>query len=191
MTNSFLTSEELKFIGFQSIGSNCLISRKASIFTPELISLGDNVRIDDFSLLSGFITFGSFIHVSAYTALYGKFGIEVGNFVTISGRVLIYSQNDDYSGAFLTNPMVPELYTRVYGGKVIFEKHSIVGAGSIVLPSVTFHEGSCAGAMSLIKENLQAWKVYAGVPAKYICNRKNDILVLEKEFLNSIDKVGI
>ena len=51
--NSFYTENELKQIGFKRIGENVLISRKASIYQPELIEIGNNVRIDDFCILSG------------------------------------------------------------------------------------------------------------------------------------------
>ena len=44
-------------------------------------------------------------------------------------------------------------------------------------------EGSCAGAMSLVKNDLEAWKIYAGIPARYIQDRKRNILDLEKELL--------
>ena len=47
----FYNREELEEIGFSSIGSNVLISRKASIFAPELVSIGSNVRIDDYILI--------------------------------------------------------------------------------------------------------------------------------------------
>lgn len=45
---SFLSENELKAIGFKCYGSNVLISRKASIYGAANISIGDNVRIDDF-----------------------------------------------------------------------------------------------------------------------------------------------
>ena len=53
--NSFYTVEELGKIGFKKLGKNVLISKKSSIYTPENISIGDNVRIDDFTILSGTI----------------------------------------------------------------------------------------------------------------------------------------
>lgn len=45
---SFLSESELKTIGFLKYGTNVLVSRKASIYNPEQIVLGDNIRIDDF-----------------------------------------------------------------------------------------------------------------------------------------------
>lgn len=181
MADSFLSYNELQGLGLKSFGKNVLISRKASIYGAAMISIGDHVRIDDFCILSGKISIGSYVHISAYTALYGKSGIDIADFVTISGRVLVYSENDDYSGEFMTNPTLPSGFTNVKGAKVIFEKHAIVASGSIVLPGVIFAEGSCAGAMSLVKNNLESWVIYAGVPAIRIKERKKNILELEKQ----------
>jgi len=186
MKTSFFTQQELKKIEFKHIGNNCLISNRASLYSPEKIEIGDNVRIDDYCILSGSIRIGSYVHISAYTALYGKYGIIIEDFVTISARVLLFSQNDDYSGRFMTNPMIPSNYTKVEGGEIILMKHSIVGAGSIILPKVTFHEGSCLGAMSLAKNDLQEWKIYAGIPAKYLRDRYRAIQIHEQNFINNL-----
>ena len=56
--NSFYSQEELMKIGFLSVGKNVLISKKASIYNPSVISIGNNVRIDDFCILSGKVTIG-------------------------------------------------------------------------------------------------------------------------------------
>ncbi|MEC2449247.1 acyltransferase, partial [Bacillus cereus] len=50
---SFYSQEELSEIGFLSVGENVLISKKTSIYNPGAISVGNNVRIDDFCILSG------------------------------------------------------------------------------------------------------------------------------------------
>ena len=73
--SSFYSEEELLKIGFKSIGKGCLISRKTSFYGVDKISIGNNVRIDDFCILSGNITLGNNIHISAYVALYGAEGI--------------------------------------------------------------------------------------------------------------------
>ena len=73
--SSFYSVDELNTLGLKSFGENVLISRKCSIYSPEKISIGNNVRIDDFCILSGNISLGSHIHISAYSALYGTKGI--------------------------------------------------------------------------------------------------------------------
>ena len=69
--NSFYSEEELSRVGFQSYGKNVLVSRKVSIYGASEISLGNNIRIDDFCILSGKIRLGHNIHLAAYTALWG------------------------------------------------------------------------------------------------------------------------
>ena len=70
----FLSDEELRKIGFKSLGTNVLISNKVSIYGAEFISIGDNVRIDDFCILSGKITFGNNIHIGAGSVVIGGGG---------------------------------------------------------------------------------------------------------------------
>ena len=152
--NSFYTKDELDQIGFKSLGSHVLISRKASIYGAEYMSIGNNVRIDDFSILSSNLSIGNHVHISAYVALYGgKEGIEIHDYVGVSARTLVYAVSDDYTGEGMANPTVPDKYRKVTHGKVIICKHAITGAGSIVLPGVTLGEGSSFGAISLINKN--------------------------------------
>jgi len=183
MEVSFYNQDEIKQIGFKTYGENVLISRKSSIYEPGKISLGSNLRIDDFCILSGEIKIGSYVHISAYTALYAKFGIIVEDFVTISGRNLIYSQTDDYSGTFMTNPTLPKHLINVTGGRVIIKKFAIIAAGCVVFPGITIHEGAATGTMSLVNKDLEPWKIYAGIPAKFIKNRKKDLLKLSQTII--------
>jgi galactoside O-acetyltransferase len=62
--------------------------------------------------------------------------------------VAIFSSNDDYSGNYLTNPMVPSAFTNVLHGDVILKKHVIVGSGSVILPNLTIEEGVSIGALT-------------------------------------------
>lgn len=181
MSNSFLTIEELKSIGFASFGENTLISRNVVFYNPQNISIGNNVRIDDFCILSasGKIMIANFVHIAVFSTLIGKGDIILHDYTSISGRVSIYSSTDDYTGMFMTNPMVPEKCRGVYSGNVIFEKHVIIGAGSVVLPGVTLKEGAAVGALSLVDKDLESFSIYRGVPAIKIANRQKRLLKLE------------
>lgn len=185
--NSFYSEEELGKIGFKEIGKNVLISRHASIYSPSKISIGNNVRIDDFCILSGNITLGNYIHISAYSALFGgKSGIVMKDFSGVSSKNVIYADSDDYSGEYLTNPMIPDKYRNVYSGKVILDKHVLVGSGCVILPNVHINEGASIGAMSLITKDIPEWSICVGIPCKKIKDRLKNILQLEKQFLIDI-----
>ena len=181
---SFLSNEELMKIGFKSLGKDVLISRKASIYGAKNISIGSHVRIDDFCILSGNITIGDYIHVAAGCYLFGgKSGIEMKDFSALSSRSAVYADTDDYSGNALSNPTVPDEYRSISGGKVIFEKHVLVGSGSTILPGVIMGEGVSVGSMSLVNKSLAPWGIYAGIPCKRLKERNRKVLELEKQVL--------
>ena len=181
--NSFYSNEELECLGLKKYGNNVLISRKVSIYGVENISIGSNVRIDDFCILSGRIVLENYIHIAAYSALYGgSEGIHIEDFSNISSRVSIYSINDDYSGNSMTNPTIPDQYKKIESGRVYIQKHSIIGASSVVLPGVTIGEGSAFGSFSFINHDSAPWGIYAGIPFHFIKPRSCKLLSFEKQF---------
>lgn len=187
--SSYYTHEELATIGFKSFGTNVLISRKASIYGASRIEIGNHVRIDDFSFFSageGGIQLGSYIHISPYCSLTGKGAIIMEDFSGLSSRVAIYSSSDDYSGASLTNPTVPDAYKSVVHGEVILKKHVIIGAGSIILPGVIIGEGTAIGALSLVAKSIEPFKIAIGNPLKVIKDRKKDLIDLEWKLKNEL-----
>lgn len=177
----FYTQEQLHQFNFKSFGKNVLISDKACIYNSQNIEIGNNVRIDDFCILSpgGLLKFGNYIHISCYASIIGKGDVIFEDYTGISGRVSVYSSNDDYSGRAMTNPTIPIECRRVTNGDVIFKKHTIVGAGSIILPQVTLGEGACVHALSLVFKDCDAYGVYSGNPAVKIRERRRDLLKYE------------
>ncbi len=187
MTNSFYSVEELDELGFAEIGENVLISRKTSIYGAKNIRIGNNVRIDDFCILSGRISIGNYVHIAVYSAIFGgESGVYIDDFSGISSRVTIYASSDDYSGEVLTNPTVPSKYTGVYSEKVMINKHVIVGATSVILPGAILNEGVACGACSLIKGELEGWTIYTGIPAKKKKARSKKLLEYEKKLKSEI-----
>lgn len=173
---SFYSEEELLLMGFRSIGKDCMISRKASLYGVGKMSIGNNVRIDDFCILSGNITLGNNIHISAYVALYGAKGIVFEDYTGISARSTIYSAMDDFSGNYLIGPIHPEEYTHVVGGKVTIKAFSQIGANVLIFPYLTIGEGCVIGACSMVRKDLEPWGIYYGIPVKRVNDRKKDLL---------------
>lgn len=187
MKNSFYTADELKNIGFQQLGRNVFISRHAHFYRPELMCIGSHVRIDDFCILSGQIKIGNYIHIGAGTTLIaGTAGIELEDFSGLSHRVNIFAVSDDFSGRGMIGPMIPDEFRNVRSGKVLLQKHTVVGCGSVILPGVTLAEGSAVGALSLVIRSTQPWKTYGGHPARATGSRSQRVLELEKKFLESL-----
>lgn len=185
---AYLTADQIKTMGFKQLGENVLLSNKASYYNCKNISIGNNVRIDDFCVLSageGGIEIGNFVHIAVYTLLIGSGKITFNDFSGTSSRVSIYSSNDDYSGDFMTNPMVQSNLTNVTSGPVNIGKHVIIGSGSVILPNVTLRTGVAVGSLSLVNKSCEEFSIYSGVPAVKIKNRSRELLKLEKHFFVS------
>ena len=69
--------------------------------------------------------------------------------------------------------------------KVVLKKHVLIGAHSVVLPGVTIGEGVSMGAFSLVKESLDPWWVYFGIPVKKFKKRSKEMLNLERNFITN------
>lgn len=179
----YLCEKELLNIGFKSLGNNVLLSNKASIYNPSRISIGNNVRIDDFCVLSageGGIELENYIHIGVYSSLIGKGKIKLSNFSNISSRVSIYSSNDDYSGNSLTSPMVSADLKNVQHSDVIIGEHVIIGSGSIVLPGVFISEGAAVGALSLVNKSIDEYLIVGGNPMKVLKERNRNLIDLAR-----------
>lgn len=182
--NSFYSKEELKEFGFKSLGDNVLISKKCSIYGAKNISIGNNVRIDDFCILSGNIEINNYVHIAAGVMLFGgNAGIVFEDFSGISSRSVVYAASDDYSGLYLTNPTVPDVFRNVIDGKVVLHKHVLIGTGCTILPNLVIGEGTAVGSMSLINKSLDQWSIYIGIPCKKIRERDKKLLYLENQMM--------
>lgn len=184
---AFLSEEELQKIGFKHLGKDVQLSDKCSIYNPGNIEIGDNSRIDDFSFLSagtGGIKIGNYVHIATYCSIVGKELIEFKDFSGLASKGSVYSSNDDYSGEFMTNPRVPQEFTNVSHGKVIFEKHVIVGADCVILPNVTIGYGAAVAAFSLVSRDVEEMAIVSGVPAKFLKKRKDGFAQKEKDFIS-------
>lgn len=185
---AYLSNEEINSMGFKFIGVNVSLSNKASFYNCSNISIDDNSRIDDYSVISageGGVEIGKNVHIAVNVSIIGGGKIVLSDFCGISSRTAIYSSNDDYSGEFLTNPTIPEEYTNVTHGDIYIGKHVIVGSGSVILPKVILEDGVAVGALSLVNKDCEAFGIYIGVPARKVRERSRRLLDLEHKYRTS------
>jgi galactoside O-acetyltransferase len=183
---AFLPEEALQAVGFKFLGRNVLVSDKASIHNPGAVSIEGHTRIDDFCVISpsgdAQIRIGPYVHIACHSALIGRADIVLEEFSNISSRVNVYSSSDDFSGAFMTNPMVPDVFTHVTHRPVRVCRHVVVGCGSVVLPGVVLAEGCAIGALSLVRESTEPFGIYGGAPARRLKDRSRQFLIHEQQF---------
>ena len=182
--------KELKSFGLKQCGDNVLLSKNTMIYNPEKTTIGNNVRIDDFCVITGKVDIADFVHIGAFCLLSGKNGIKIGKFAAISGRVSVYTNNEDYvEGKGISSPSVPKKFQFTEGGSVIIEDHCLIGAHSVLLPSSNLKKGTIIGALSLVKGICNEWTLYAGIPIKKIKKiSSQNRLKLEKEIQIQLKK---
>jgi len=175
--NIFFDLSKLK-----KIGNNVIIGKTVRIRYPELVEIGDNVIIDDFTYISTSLKIHDNVHISCGCKIIGGKGafVEMYEFSTLAPNVVLSAGSDDYISGIAT-PMVPlEFKGDAVIGKIIINKHCIVGSNSVILPNCTLLNGSTVGALSLVNKNTEEWTVNAGIPAKKIRER-NRIEIEELE----------
>lgn len=182
----FYSEKELETLSFNRIGKNCKISKKTSFYGASRISLGDDVRIDDFCVISagsGGISLGNNVHIAVQVSIIGAAEIVLEDFCGLSSKVCLYSSNDDYSGDYMTGPTLPKKFTNVLSKKVWLKKHVVVGCGSVILPGVTIGECTAVGSLSLVNTSLDENIIACGVPAKKVKSRSTKLKSIEEKFL--------
>lgn len=182
----FLNDEEMILLGINNgTARNIKIHKTAVIVWPQGLVLIDNIRIDPYVVISvPGLRLGRHVHISTASTLIGRSSIEMGNFSTLSVGCRIFSSNDDYSGAKMTNPTVPAGLTDVTHAPVALGDHTIVGANTVILPGTELAEGSAVGALSLVEGQLNPWTIYGGVPARPLKPRRKEAKELGMRFLH-------
>ncbi|TLD96623.1 galactoside O-acetyltransferase [Helicobacter jaachi] len=189
------TQDELDSMGFKSLGQNVLISRLARIYGASKISIGSNVRIDDFVILSGVIRLGSFVHIGAFASITGGNGLDssvcFGDFCGMSSYSKIFATSDDFVGGYLVGPCVLDSMRNVKASHIVLTKHCHIGSHSLVLPKSRFELGACLGPMSLnMGRTLKAWAYYYGNPAKKIYSIDSAQILQKEAMLLTINGGG-
>src|ERR1700741_3574281 len=94
-----------------SCGRNVIIGLTVRIRYPELVHVGDDCIIDDFTYISTALRLTQFVHIAAGCKLIGgrKCAVSMGAFSTLAPNVVLSAGSDNYHAGIAT-PFVPEKY---------------------------------------------------------------------------------
>jgi len=167
--------------GIAQCGYKVRVATTCTLVGLEHMAFGDNVQIDAYCSLiasgpTAGLTIGSFVHIGGYTLLGAGAGVGIESHCTLSQGVRIYSRSADFSGEHLPSPLVPPEYSGIEAGRVRLQRHVLLGSGVVVLPGVDLGAGVAVGALSLVRENLPPWTIWAGVPARPLREREQGLL---------------
>jgi acetyltransferase-like isoleucine patch superfamily enzyme len=170
------SKSELEALGIK-VGRNVLI-HKSVLFFGDNIQIGSNVRIDCHSVITSSkqVLIGNNVHLGIGVCLLGTAGIVIEDFSGISAKCSLFTTSDDYSDGNLTNPTLPDEYRKVKSLPIILERHSLIGASSVVMPGVTIHKGGAVGALSFVNKSIPPFVIAAGNPIRKIGVRNREKL---------------
>lgn len=175
-------------------GSNFIIGKNVTFRHPKKIHIGNNVTIDDNSLIdahgagsecltigndtvinrncmlqakAGPIRVGDRSSIGSNSVVSSLDGIYIGNDVIIGGRC--YFSAGAYHLDDIDTPIIDQgPYAK---GPIHVGENSYVGAGAMIVGSINIGKGAVIGAGSLVLHDVPEFAIVAGNPAKLIRSR--------------------
>ena len=143
------------------LGQNALLGHRFRRMLAPLIfrSVGANFKCWSFVEWSfGYnLTFGDNVVVHRHVLLDDRGGIEIGNNVSISDYVNLYSHSHD----------IYDIH-RVYTPKTIIRDNVRVTYHATILAGVTVGENAMVGTGSVVTRDVEPNQIVAGIPAKLV-----------------------
>ncbi len=124
-----------------SVGSNVRLRMPLTIYHPELLSIGADVDIGE------------------YTLIRAKGNVKIGSRVLVASHAMINSS---------THPNSLPRYGVTVESPIIIGDDVWIGAGAAILPGVSVGDGSIVGAGAVVTKDVEPYTVVAGVPARPI-----------------------
>lgn len=181
------------------LGNNVKIEIGVHIEGAQFISMGDNVHIDKYCIISagiprkgkiykkannfyfgniGEIRIGDNVHICQFCILMGYGGLSVGDNSVTSAGVKIYSLTNiayDFNSPEQVISIQPYDQAPFLLSPVVIEKNVWLGLHVVVMPSVTIGKNSFCSANSVVMDKFADNSYLAGQPA----------VVLRKRFDNT------
>jgi len=152
-------------------GKNVTVFRYALILKPEMVSLFDYVRIDDYSRIEGGagVILGNNVHFASFSGILGGGKCVIGDHCGIAQGARIITGTERITG-YMSAASPMELRD-VMKGQITIGRLTFIGSNSVIMPNVTIHDGGVVGAGAVVTKDVAPWTIVAGVPAIKIGER--------------------
>lgn len=132
--------------------------------------IGAGSRVDAFVTMTGKVRIGRNCHISTGACIFGGAGFEMGDHSGLSPGVKVHTSTEDVDWG-LMHPTAP-CGRHPIEAPIRVGSHCAIGTNSVLLPGAEIPDGAVVGALSLVKERLLPWSVYAGIPAEFKRTRR-------------------
>ncbi len=171
-------------------GRGLILGRSVTLRNPARIELGENVTIDDYSLVdgrggapgivledsvivnrncllqakAGSIRLGQRTTIGSNSVIVSMAGVEFGEAVMVAGGV--YVSAGAYRFDDRSRPIMDQVaYSK---GPIRIGDDVWIGTGAVILDGVTVGRGAVIGAGAIVNKDIPEFAVAAGVPARVI-----------------------
>jgi len=143
----------------------CFASIRAGFWKMFLKKVGKKVYIMHSCMISSpsGIEIGDHVCINHHTTISGIGLLKIGSFVMIGPNCNILTANHGFSDH--TKPM---MFQKAVLGRIEIEDDVWLGANVVILPNVKIGRGAIIGANAVVTEDVPAYAVVGGVPAKLI-----------------------
>jgi galactoside O-acetyltransferase len=157
---------------FKFHGDHCVVYDNALILKPEMISLGDHVRIDSFCRLEGGLGLyiGDYVHIPSFGSVLGGGTCHLGNYFGMSQGAKIVTGTE--RGSRVMSAAAPNELRDVKRSLSVCGDYSFMGVNSVLLIDVHLGKGAVLGAGAVAVKDIPNWEIWGGVPAIKIGERK-------------------
>ena len=192
----FLLRQKLYPFLFKKSGKKPIIGRNVVIRHPDKIEIGDNVTIDDNSLIdahgagsdgiiledhviinrncliqakAGPIRIGKRSSIGSYSIITSVAGIEIGEAVLVAGRCILNPGSyhlDDPDSAIMDQGASAK-------GPIKIGDKSYLRVGAMIVEGVTIGTGAVIGPGAIVENDVPARSIAKATSAKVSTNRKN------------------
>jgi acetyltransferase-like isoleucine patch superfamily enzyme len=158
-----------------SVGAQSSVHPPATLYKPQLISLGRKTVIREHAWLNAGRGQGAEPVLRIGNGCYiGRFvQINAANSVVLEDKVLVadkvYISDVDHK---FSDPSLPVIDQGVVSkGKVLLREGCWIGTGAVILSGVTVGRNAIVGANSIVNRDVPDYAVVAGSPAKILRER--------------------
>lgn len=179
----------------KSCGKNVIIDTGVHIDGTELISIGDNVYIDKYCIISigkkligdikrkenpdfsgeeGEIIIGNNIHIAQFCIIMGFGGVEIRDNFVMSSGAKIYSLTNtayDLSDKSKIISLMPYSQAPFLCSPVVIKENVWLGLNTITMPNITIEKNSFSASNSVLMCGFEENSYISGQPAKKIKER--------------------
>lgn len=142
------TREELLALGFASVGRDVSVSKDVRFFAISG-SLGDNVRIDTYAILTGDIVLAERVHISPFCFLSASGGrITMHADSGVGSHVALLTKSDDYTAAEVNDD-------NKLSGDITVGQNTIIGSGCKLFPGVTVGANASIGSHCILTTDVK------------------------------------